>query len=72
MAVVIKTKKLWKCIMKKVVLVGGGKKSLILEILKKNSKNEEDLEIVSKEERTNKIIVKTKKLIETDSKVFLD
>lgn len=61
--------------MKKVVLVGGGKKSLILELLKDKSKNEEDLEKVSKslkEERKNKINEKAKKLIKTDAKVFLD
>ena len=57
--------------MKKVVLVGGVKKSLILELLKKNITNEKDFEIVSKEERTNKIIAETKKLNETDAKVFV-
>ena len=58
--------------MKKIVLVGGGKKSLILELLKKNITNEKDLEKVSKEERTNKIIAETKKLNETDEKVFVE
>lgn len=49
----------------------GVKKSLILELLKKNIANEKDFEIVSKEERTNKIIAETKKLNETDAKVFV-
>ena len=60
--------------MKKVVLVGVGKKSLILKLLKKNT-NKEDLDKVTKspkEERTNKTIEQAKKLIETDANVFLD
>ena len=59
--------------MKKIVLVGGGKKSLILELLKKNT-NEEDLDKVTKspkEESKNKLILETKKIIEADDNVFL-
>jgi len=58
--------------MKKIVLVGGGKKSLILELLKKNITNEEDLEKVSKEDSKNKLMLETKKQIETDEKVFVE
>ena len=58
--------------MKKVVLSGEGKKSLILELLKENSKIKKDFEEVPNEETKNKVLEKAKKLIETDSKVFLD
>jgi len=58
--------------MKKIVLVGGGKKSLILELLKKNITNEEDLEKVSKEDSKNKLMLETKKQIETDEKVCVE
>ena len=57
--------------MKKIVLVGGGKKSLILELLKKNT-NEKDFEIVSKEDSKNKLMLEAKKRIETDEKVFVE
>lgn len=59
--------------MKKVVLVGGGKKSLILDILKKNNENNKhELEKVSKQESKNKLMLEVKKLIEADEKVFVE
>lgn len=62
--------------MKKVVIVGGGKKSLIKDLLKKNNEtNKHDIEKVStppNKKRTNKILTVTEKLIETDAKTFLD
>lgn len=59
--------------MKKVVLVGGGKKSLILDLLKKNNEtNKYDLEKASTQASKNKLMVETEKLIKTDAKVFVD
>ena len=59
--------------MKKVVLVGGGKKSLISEILKKNNKNNtHELEKVSKQDSKNRLMIEAKKQIETDEKVFVE
>ena len=59
--------------MKKVVLVGVGKKSLILDILKKNNENNKHkLEKVLKQESKNKLMLEAKNLIETDEKVFVE
>ncbi len=59
--------------MKKIVLVGGGKKSLILDALKKNNENNKhELEKVSQENSKNKLMLEAKKLIETDEKVFVE
>ena len=59
--------------MKKIVLIGGEKKSLILEILKKNNKNNtHELEKVSKQDSKNRLMLEAKKQIETDEKVFVE
>ena len=64
--------------MKKVVLVGGGKKSLILDLLNIKSKNEEDFKSQNvdfefqNQERKKNIAAKAKIIIEKDAKVFVD
>ena len=59
--------------MKKVVLVGVGTKSLILDLLKKNNKtHKHDFEKASAKESKNKLMLEAKKLIETDANVFIE
>ena len=64
--------------MKKVVLVGGGKKSLILDLLNIKSKNEEDFKSQNlgfefqNQERKKNIVAKAKIIIEKNENAFVD
>lgn len=57
--------------MKKVVLVGVGTKSLILDLLKKKT-HKHDFEKASAKGSKNKLMLEAKKLIETDANVFIE
>lgn len=62
--------------MKKIVLIGVGKKNLMSEILKKNQQlKEEELKRIltsPKEDRKNKIMTEASKMIETNPNPFID
>ena len=57
--------------MKQVVLIGGGKKSLILDIIKKNQTTKEDFEF-QKEERKENLKTKAKTIIEKNENAFVE
>ena len=57
--------------MKKVVLVGGGKKSLILDMLKKNQNTKEDFKSQNQEKQNN-IMSKAKIIIDKNENAFAD
>ena len=57
--------------MKKVVLVGSGKKSLILDLLNKNQNINEDVKSQNQERKKN-IIAKAKIIIEKNENAFVD
>lgn len=57
--------------MKKVVLVGGGKKSLILDLLKKNQNINEDIKSQNQERKKN-VLAKAKIIIEKNENAFVD